>query len=176
MQNVPPSLASQTPRDSPLAEQADLLMLTQCGKEFSVSAKTYVGTLAALEILGAAWCGEASDALFAELQATPSVVADYLAHWREHVELLADEMGNISQVFIVGRGRSLAACQTGALITKESTRSPAEGMSSAAFRHGPMEMVGPKTMVLVLEGDAEMRITQLEVGARHPGARRHGQN
>ncbi len=144
--------------DSPLAEHSDLLMFTQCGKEFSVSAKTYVGTLAALEILGAAWSGEASHAPFAELQAAPAVVEYYLANWREHVELLADEMENISQVFMIGRGRSLAACQTGALITKEATRSPAEAMSSAAFRHGPMEMVGPKTMVLVLEGDPEMRV------------------
>ena len=37
--------------DSPLARQANFLILTQCGEEFSVSAKTYVGTLAALEIL-----------------------------------------------------------------------------------------------------------------------------
>ena len=143
--------------DSPLARQANLLMLTQCGEEFSVSAKTYVGTLAALEILGAAWRGEVADALYAEMQAGPVLVASYLARWREHVESLADEMENIRQLFIVGRGRSLASCGTGALITKESTRSPAEAMSSAAFRHGPMEMAGPETMVLVMEGEANIR-------------------
>jgi glucosamine--fructose-6-phosphate aminotransferase (isomerizing) len=51
----------------------------------------------------------------------------------------------------------MAACETGALITKESTRSPAEAMSSAAFRHGPLELAGPETMVLVMEGDANAR-------------------
>ena len=143
--------------DSLLATQADFLMLTQCGEEFSVSAKTYVGTLAALEILGAAWGGEAAGAVYAELQAGPALVDDYLAQWRKHVQSLAGEMENIRQLFIVGRGRSLASSGTGALITKESTRSAAEAMSSAAFRHGPMEMAGPETMVLVLEGEANFR-------------------
>ncbi len=143
--------------DSLLARQADFLMLTQCGEEFSVSAKTYVGTLAALEILGAAWCGEVADDVYAELQTGPALVASYLAQWREHVQSLSDEMENIRQLFIVGRGRSLASSGTGALITKESTRSVAEAMSSAAFRHGPMEMAGPETMVLVLEGEANIR-------------------
>jgi glucosamine--fructose-6-phosphate aminotransferase (isomerizing) len=143
--------------DSLLATQSDLLVLTQCGEEFSVSAKTYVGTLLALEVLGAAWCGEEAGSLYAELEAGPALVADYLEQWREHVQSLAVEMENIHQLFIVGRGRSLASSGTGALITKESTHSPAEAMSSAAFRHGPLEMAGPATMVLVLEGEASLR-------------------
>ena len=143
--------------DSPLATESDPMILTHCGAEFSVSAKTYVGTLLALEVLGAAWCGEAPGALFDELQEAPALAASYLAQWREHVESLAAGMEGISRLFIVGRGRSLATAGTGALITKESTRSPAEGMSSAAFRHGPIEMAGPETMVLVLEGEANLR-------------------
>jgi glucosamine--fructose-6-phosphate aminotransferase (isomerizing) len=143
--------------DSPLGSQADIVLLTHCGSEFSVSAKTYLGTLAALEIFGAAWCGEDREALYAELQPGPSLVADYLSGWQSHVESLAGAMRDISQTFIVGRGRSMAACETGALITKESTRSPAEAMSSAAFRHGPLELAGPETMVLVMEGDANAR-------------------
>src|ERR1035438_6021349 len=51
--------------DSTLARQADFLMLTRCGEEFSVSAKTYVGALAALEILGAAWRGAEEGAVAA---------------------------------------------------------------------------------------------------------------
>ena len=142
--------------ESPLGTRSDVMLLTQCGEEYSVSTKTYVGTLTALEVLGAAWCGASAKAVYAELGAAPELAASYLAHWREHVQSLAGEMENITRLFIVGRGRSLAACRTGALTTKESTRSPAEGMSSAAFRHGPMEMAGPQTMVLVLEGEAEL--------------------
>lgn len=66
----------------------------------------------------------------------------------------------------------MAACRTGALTTKESTRSPAEGMSSAAFRHGPMEMTGPNTMVLVLEGEHDVR--ELNIKLVHDIRKRGG--
>jgi glucosamine--fructose-6-phosphate aminotransferase (isomerizing) len=58
------------------------------------------------------------------------------------------------QLFFVGRGPSLAAVGTGALIVKESGRFPAEGMSSAAFRHGPFEMLNSETVVVVFSGDS----------------------
>lgn len=159
--------------DSPLGTDSDSMLLTQCGEEFSVSAKTYVGTLAALEVLGAAWCGEPAKAVYAELQQAPALVASYLAHWHEHVQSLAEVMEDITRSFIAGRGRSLAACWTGALTTKESTRTPAEGMSSAAFRHGPMEMSSPETMVLVFEGESNVSAlnSKLVRDVRHWGGR-----
>jgi glutamine---fructose-6-phosphate transaminase (isomerizing) len=39
---------------------------------------------------------------------------------------------------------------------KESTRVHAEGMTSAALRHGPMEMAGDHVFALVYEGDANV--------------------
>ena len=46
----------------------------------------------------------------------------------------------------------MAAALTGGLITKESAHFHAEGMSSAAFRHGPFEMVSPSMFVGVFAG------------------------
>jgi glucosamine--fructose-6-phosphate aminotransferase (isomerizing) len=43
------------------------------------------------------------------------------------------------------------------LIVKESDHFHAEGMSSAAFRHGPFEMLGSETFVLVFAGDPRTR-------------------
>jgi len=45
-----------------------------------------------------------------------------------------------------------AAAGEGALIIKESVRLHAEGMSGAAFRHGPLEMVNPETFAAVFAG------------------------
>ena len=42
---------------------------------------------------------------------------------------------------------------TGALIIKEADHFHAEGMSSAAFRHGPLEMLSGEILVLVFAGD-----------------------
>ena len=38
------------------------------------------------------------------------------------------------------------------MIIKEAAHFPAEGMSCAAFRHGPLDMASPQTFVLVYEG------------------------
>jgi glucosamine--fructose-6-phosphate aminotransferase (isomerizing) len=56
-------------------------------------------------------------------------------------------------LFLVGRGPSVAAAETGALIIKESDHFHAEGMSSAAFRHGPFEMIERGTFVGVFAGN-----------------------
>jgi glucosamine--fructose-6-phosphate aminotransferase (isomerizing) len=42
------------------------------------------------------------------------------------------------------------------LLQKEAAHVHGEGMSAAAFRHGPFEMLGNDCFVLVLEGDAEV--------------------
>ena len=55
-------------------------------------------------------------------------------------------------LFLVGQGASLAAVGTGAGIVKEADHFHGEGMSSAAFRHGPFEMLSDETFVLVFGG------------------------
>jgi glucosamine--fructose-6-phosphate aminotransferase (isomerizing) len=139
---------------SPLAASAHAVMPLRAGAESSVSCKTYVATLAALEWLGAALCGDDLPAALDELdQAAPAAQA-YLADWRDHVQELAGRLGGVRDLFITGRGSSLAAAATGGLIVKESAHIHAEGMSSPAFRHGPFEMVNLAVLVLVLAGDA----------------------
>lgn len=116
-----------------------------------------MASLVALEVLGAAWGGGELGPLLDELSAAPDHLEEYLAGWGDHVEMLASQLPDVRQFFVLGRGRSLASCKTGALILKESTRTYAEGMSSAAFRHGPLEMVDPTSLVLVFDGDANTR-------------------
>lgn len=141
---------------SPLAARADACVLTEAGEESTVSCKTYLAQLAANAWLGAELLGEPSGAVLNALDAAVEGAAHYLASWRSHVEALKPRLQGIRDVFIVGRGDSLASALTGGLITKESTHVHGEGMSSAGFRHGPFEMVGPSTFVLIFEGSQEM--------------------
>ena len=113
--------------DSPLAGNAEACIFTRAGKEYSVSCKTYVSA------------------------------QKYLAGWKDHVQELPDRLWDIRQLFIVGRGSSLAAVGTGALIIKEADHFPAEGMSSAGFRHGPFEMIGHESCVLAFAGERKTR-------------------
>lgn len=139
--------------DSPLALRANATVPMRAGPEFSVSCKTYLATLAALEWLGAALGGHDLRVNVRELEQAAPAVQGYLADWRMHVHQLVGELKGVRDVFITGRGGSLAAAGTGGLIVKESAHCHAEGMSSPAFRHGPFEMVSDEVFVLVLAGD-----------------------
>ena len=143
--------------DSPLAKHANTAVLTQAGSEFSVSCKTYVTALMALQWLGDVLCERDLRRARRELKHACPAAAAYLADWKDYVRTLAEVLKNTRHLFLVGRGASLATVGTGALIVKESDHFHAEGMSSAAFRHGPFEMLGSETFVLVFAGDAKTR-------------------
>lgn len=147
-----PVIAVTNTPGSPLAEQADAAILTQAGEEFSVSCKTYLAALMALRWLGDVMCKRDLQPTRAELEAAAPMVRDYQAHWKEYVQELGEILEGTRHLFLVGRGPSLAAVGTGALTIKESDHFHAEGMSSAAFRHGPFEMLSDETFVLVFSG------------------------
>ncbi|MBN2507866.1 MAG: SIS domain-containing protein [Verrucomicrobia bacterium] len=139
--------------NSPLGLHAGTRLLLHAGAEATVACKSYVTTLAVLHWLGAGLCGDDPAKALGDLEAATPAVADYLDRWREHVAELIPWTEGIQSVFVTGRGESLATAGTAGLILKESTRRHAEGMSGAAFRHGPLEMAGPRALVLVYAGD-----------------------
>jgi glucosamine--fructose-6-phosphate aminotransferase (isomerizing) len=151
--------------DSPLATASNAVILTDAGQEFSVSCKTYVSTLVALRWLASIFALGDVNTTRSELAAVASAVEDYLRAWKTHVEKLAGRLNDIKHLFIVGRGSSLAAVGTAALTIKESDHVHAEGMSSAAFRHGPFEMLNDDTFVLVFAGDRKTH--DLNLGLLH---------
>jgi glucosamine--fructose-6-phosphate aminotransferase (isomerizing) len=152
-----PMIAVTNTPGSPLATQADATILTQAGKEFSVSCKTYLSALMALHWLGDIFCERDLRGTREELKQAAPAVESYLAHWKDHVHSLARLLKGTRNLFVVGRGWSLAAVGTGALIVKEAAHFHAEGMSSAAFRHGPFEMLSKDTFVLIFSGDSRTR-------------------
>jgi len=147
---------TNTPQ-SPLVEHSTAALFTQAGSEFSVSCKTYVTALMVLKFLGDILCQRDPKQSRRELKSVPTSAGEYLGQWKDHVEVLAKKLHRIRHLFFVGRGASLAAVGTGALIIKESDHFHAEGMSSAAFRHGPFEMLSEDTFVVVFSGDERTR-------------------
>jgi glucosamine--fructose-6-phosphate aminotransferase (isomerizing) len=143
--------------DSPLAREATATLLTHAGEEATVSCKTYLASQMALAWLGEVLAGGDRDATRAALAGTTAATAAYLESWRSHVEWLAERLQGVRAVYYTGRGASLAAACSAGLITKESTHRPAEGMSSAAFRHGPMEMLDGDVFLLAFAGALRTR-------------------
>jgi glucosamine--fructose-6-phosphate aminotransferase (isomerizing) len=143
--------------ESPLARRADATILTRAGQEFSVSCKTYLTALLALRWLMDVLCDCDLKRTRQELKEASPSVQNYLSNWKPHVQSFAELLQEIRHLFLVGRGASLAAVGTGALIIKESDQFHAEGMSSAAFRHGPLEMLSDEIFVFVFSGDHRTR-------------------
>jgi glutamine---fructose-6-phosphate transaminase (isomerizing) len=137
---------------SPLAQQSAVCVLTHAGTETTVSCKTYLAALAAMEWLGDILVNGQPGPDFMDLAALPDLLSTYLSGWRDHVAELKETLRSTRNLFLCGRGPSLAAALTGGLTTKESAHVHAEGMSSAAFRHGPLEMAASGTTVVLFAG------------------------
>ncbi len=167
------TLAITNTADSPLAEQATAVVLTHAGEEATVACKTHLAIQMALVWLGTHLAGGDVEETQRALEATIPAVARYLEGWRAHVEDLASSLEGVRAVYYVGRGPSLGAVCSAGLITKESTHRPSEGLGSAAFRHGPMEMLGDHVFVMVFAGEEKTRaLNESLVGdARAAGAR-----
>jgi glutamine---fructose-6-phosphate transaminase (isomerizing) len=159
--------------DSPLALKSDAVLLTHAGSEHTVSCKTYVATLAVLAVLADLLTEREPHETLSALNLAVDATAQYLSLWETHVETAFQQMEGIRSLILAGRGVSLAATGTGGLITKESAHFHAEGMSCAAFRHGPFEMVSPAMFVLVFAGLGPIRQlnTNLVADIRKAGGR-----
>jgi glutamine---fructose-6-phosphate transaminase (isomerizing) len=133
---------------SPLAGSADAVIELHSGAEHTVGTCSYVNSVAAHLSGAAAALGRETPA---ELYEMPARLADYLGGWHEH---LAAWDAAVAEpiLFAVGRGASLAAAWTGALIVKEAAKTPMEAASAAQFRHGPLDMADDRTCVIVLPG------------------------
>jgi glucosamine--fructose-6-phosphate aminotransferase (isomerizing) len=156
---------------SPLGQSADSRLLLHSGVESTVSCKSYLATLSALYWLEAALRGTRLDATLAQLRSAVEAIRRYLACWRAHVAEWLAIIDGVQSIFITGRGESLATTGTGGLILKESARYPAEGMSCASFRHGPMEILGPGVLLLVFAGNTPGLNRRLFEDARGAGGR-----
>lgn len=140
--------------ESPLAVRSTARLITHAGTESTVSCKTYLSSLLALEWLGTVLAGEEEYPARATLAGAADAVEEYLAGWEQYVDDLRQSLRGVGRVFVTGRGTSLATAGTGGLILKESAHFAAEGMSSAAFRHGPFESLSDKVFVAVSAGDS----------------------
>jgi glucosamine--fructose-6-phosphate aminotransferase (isomerizing) len=150
----PPAAIIGTTNDlqSPLAQQADVTLGLYSGAEATVSTRSYVNSLtvsqlAAIQLTG----GDVMQAVEA-LRPVPDQIAAYLADYERKVDAWKKHFGLPQKLLFVGRGASLAAVWTGAMVMKEAAKWAVEGMSAAQFRHGPLELADSNLALVVFEG------------------------
>jgi glucosamine--fructose-6-phosphate aminotransferase (isomerizing) len=115
-----------------------------------VALRTYTGTVTALLIIASAACGAA----LPDLQRLPQAMKEVID--REFASP-AIVWPNHPQIYLLGRGASLASVHEGALLLHESARMPAVPMAAAQFRHGAVEVASPQVCAFVFASQAETR-------------------
>jgi len=137
---------------SPLASFADVCLNIHAGLEATVSTKTYINMLAANLLAAIQMTGGDMAVARRDLLLAAEEMERYLSNWKKHIDQLDAMLGSFDHLFLLGRGTSLSAVWNGSLINKESARISFEGMNSADFRHGPLELVSPGFVAIIFAG------------------------
>jgi glucosamine--fructose-6-phosphate aminotransferase (isomerizing) len=149
-------LACVNDPESPTAGAADIFLHLQAGPESTVSTKTFVNTMALNLLIANHLLGSPVQHLAGELLDAADQLEGYLLEWDERMEQLRQLLGEFDTLALLGRGPSMAAVWNGALVNKEAAKYPLEGMNSADFRHGPLELVRPGFTGLIYSGSAKV--------------------
>jgi glucosamine--fructose-6-phosphate aminotransferase (isomerizing) len=142
-----PSLVITNTGSSPLARQADELILLQAGRERSVAAtKSYTAELLALAMLSVARDGTETERR--ALQGIPEAAARVLEAGRGAA--VPERYRTLDRLAVIGRGYNYPTAFELSLKLKELAYLAAEASSSADFRHGPIAVVSKGYPVLLI--------------------------
>jgi glucosamine--fructose-6-phosphate aminotransferase (isomerizing) len=140
---------------SPIAELADVSLVTEAGIERAVPAtKTFTCQLAALAVLS---IGLGADLDVSELLGLPAAIEDLLAAATAPgygVESIVDELADVDGLVVSARGLAYSAALELALKIKEACYLHAMGISYADLQHGPIAVVDFATPAIVMAADA----------------------
>ncbi|MFI6501595.1 SIS domain-containing protein [Nonomuraea typhae] len=136
--------------DSPLAQAADLALVTLAGEEKAVPAtKTYTTQLAALAVLA---LGLGADVNADDLQKVPDAVEKLIAEPGD-LDAVVDGLADKPGVVVSGRGMAFSTALETALKLKEACYLHAMGLSYADLLHGPIAVVDADTPALLVAAE-----------------------
>src|ERR1700722_2116849 len=145
------TIAVTNSADSPLADMAELALVTEAGAEQAVPAtKTFTTQLAALAVLS---IGLGAQVDQDELSRLPEEVERILAAPGD-VDRAAAALTDATGLVVSGRGLAYAAALVLALTLKEACYLHAMGLSYADLLHGPIAVVDAQTPAIIVAADA----------------------
>lgn len=136
--------------ESSLGRRADITLPLHAGVEAAISTKTYTNTLAVMWLLAGAVNGCRIEAACADLELAAGAMSAVKEQLDPACAAVAADLARAPCVHFVGRGPALTAARQGALVFSEGARIPTCALSGGSFRHGPLEMVGADTSVVLL--------------------------
>lgn len=143
-----------------LGRRADTVLNIHSGSESTVSTKSYINTLVVHALAARQLTELDTQEVLEEARRLPKIIQDILDDPLSCE--VGDALGNAAALAIVGGVIGGITARTGALITKEASKVPAEGYVGGAFRHGPFELAGrDEFAVIILTADADQTTSSL---------------
>jgi len=140
---------------SPLAELADVALVTEAGLEQAVPAtKTFTCQLAAVAVLA---IGLGADLDAGQLKHLPEVIGDLLAAASAPeygLERVVEELAGVDGLVVSARGLAYSTALELALKIKEACYLHAMGISWSDLQHGPIAVVDAKTPAIIMAADS----------------------
>jgi glucosamine--fructose-6-phosphate aminotransferase (isomerizing) len=165
-----PTVALTNVAESPLAREADAVLLLEAGEERAVAAtKTYLNSLGAVALLFAAADGPVA---LDQLTAMPDVLRRQIELSLETAPPL-DEYGDAVGATVVARGVNYGTAFEIALKIRELSGLVVEAYSPADLMHGPIAAIreGWPVIVVAPTGPARPSVEDLVLPLRERGAR-----
>ena len=164
-------------RGSSISRVCDYVLYTEAGPEIAVaSTKAYTTQLAVMFMLVAkmaqlrgALTEEEVKAYVAELQKVPEKMKDILDR-RNEIHLVAKEVLEAKDLFMIGRGMDYSILLEGSLKLKEVSYIHSEAYASGELKHGPIALITEGIPVVALVTQSRIMSKELsnikEVKAR----------
>lgn len=148
-----------------LARHATYVIETGAGEELTIATRTYTAALLALSLLAERMLGADLPALAAQLAPTLEAMQAIAERGEAQIAALPAVWRQSGPLSILGRGPSLATALSGGLLLKETAKLPAEGLSSAQFRHGPLEIAGAGHRAIICASSGPTQNLDLRLAA-----------
>ncbi|MEX0592398.1 MAG: SIS domain-containing protein [Nitriliruptoraceae bacterium] len=138
--------------NSPLAQNADLTLVTQAGVEQAVPAtKSHTAQLAAIAVIADA-LGPPDRSLESDLRRVPEVV-DHLLSDQAGVAQAVETLNASDMMLVSGRGLTFGTALEVALKLEETCLVPVRGLSYADLRHGPIAVVDAHVAAILISAE-----------------------
>lgn len=159
-----PTVAITNDADSPLAQQADVVIPLMVGEEVSLAAtKTFLASLQAVAQFVQALAGERE--VLPQSFELPEMVAMTSTWALEHVELVLENLA-LEGLTVVGRGLGLCAANECALKIREVAGIRAESYAAPDLLHGPIGADGSGATLWLIVTDEIDDDTAINLVAR----------
>lgn len=154
---------------SPLATDSKLKLWMRAGLETQVANRSYLCTLAVLNLLAADLVGEPLEPVLDEHDQLADWISAFLAEAERHTApLLALASGSLS-MDVIGNGPSMSTAYQAALIVREGLRLTTTAVNCADYAHGWYKAIRPGCLGIVLapeydEASVEARMVRSITG------------